>query len=575
MSSNIYDGIEAAYRERTDLLVLALTGRTGSGCTTAAEILSKPFADISITPSKLPEPERRKLLIANRLCAKQWEPFRIITVSTIIFGSLLAKTNDDITVLLKEHKVADPKKILNILDELREQQTYADFRDCIERGNHGQEIGAWCFYNDYLRAQANAAKKALATQYTSIFQTLGNNIRLSGDPLSTNIVPFQLFTLIRYVKRLAKSAFKHGQKSKTKSVRVVIDAVRNPLELVYLRDQFAAFYAMAVTCDDEDRVERMEQLNLTKKDIKAIDDREYSGNKKQLDSYDNFVSQNLQDCIQKSDIFIANSGKSSEINQNKRYLNAQLIRYVALMLRPGLVTPTREERCMQLAFVAKLNSGCISRQVGAAVADENYSIKSVGWNDVPKGQVPCLLRDVEDLITGGDENAFSKFEKTDKAFLAQVNQTYSNRAELKEAGLPCPYCFKREYNKSKNTDNQVHTRSLHAEENAFLQLAKHGNSGIEGGYLYTTASPCELCSKKAFQLGIKEIVYVDPYPGISSTHVLSSGDENARPKMKLFSGAVGHAYHRLYGAILPIKDEYLARLGNDPQQALFKARPAS
>lgn len=575
MSSNIYEGIEAAYRERTDLLVVALTGRTGSGCTTAAEILSRPFADVSTTPSDLSEPERRKLDIAKRLCAKQWEPFKIITVSTLIFGCLLAKSNIDIAELLKEHKVGDIKKILNILDELREQPTYNDFSDCVKNGNHGRETGAWCFYNDSLRTQAHAAKIALTTQYTSIFQTLGNNIRLSGDPLSSDIAPSQLFSLIRYVKRLAKAAFKHEQMAKTKSVRIVIDAVRNSLELVYLRDQFAAFYAMAVTCDDEDRVERLEQMNLTKNGIKSIDDREYSENKNQLDSYDNFVSQNLQDCIQKADIFIANSGKSSEFNQNKRYLNAQLIRYVALMLRPGLVTPTREERCMQLAFVAKLNSGCISRQVGAAVADENYSIKAVGWNDVPKGQVPCLLRDVDELVTGGDVSAFSKFEKTDKAFLAQLNQTYSNRAELKEVGLPCPYCFKREYNKSRKTDNQVHTRSLHAEENAFLQLVKHGNSGIERGYLYTTASPCELCSKKAFQLGIREIVYVDPYPGISSTHILSSGDENARPKMKLFSGAVGHAYHRLYGAILPIKDEYLARLSNDPQQVLFKTSSAT
>ncbi|KLD62075.1 hypothetical protein Y882_17875 [Dyella japonica DSM 16301] len=241
------------------------------------------------------------------------------------------------------------------------------------------------------------------------------------------------------------------------------------------------------------------------------------------------------------------------------------------MVRPGLVTPTRDERCMQLAFVAKVNSGCISRQVGATVADEGGSIKAVGWNDVPKGQVPCLLRDVSNLLSGGDTVAFSYYERTDPKLRRNLENDFAGRSSLKVAtGLPCPYCFKDAYNAINDDDNnQVHTRSLHAEENAFLQLAKYGNSGIQGGVLYTTASPCELCSKKAFQLGIKEVIYIDPYPGISSTHVLRSGEEVMQPKLRLFNGAIGHAYHRLYESIFPIKDEYRARLSVDPQGRLL------
>jgi deoxycytidylate deaminase len=161
---------------------------------------------------------------------------------------------------------------------------------------------------------------------------------------------------------------------------------------------------------------------------------------------------------------------------------------------------------MQLAFVAKLNSGCISRQVGAAISDASASIKAVGWNDVPKGQVPCLLRDVGVLLNGHDETAFSDYEMNNKELRGHLAKEFENAGPMKMArGLPCPYCFKDAYNAVKKKDNQVHTRSLHAEENAFLQLAKHGNSGIFGGFLYTTASPCELCSKKAYQLGIKEV----------------------------------------------------------------------
>src|SRR5690606_23163391 len=103
------------------------------------------------------------------------------------------------------------------------------------------------------------------------------------------------------------------------------------------------------------------------------------------------------------------------------------------------------------------------------------------------------------------------------------------------------YCFKSEYNALKNDKNQVHTRSLHAEENAFLQVSKYGISSIEGGFLFTTASPCELCAKKAYQLGIKKIYYIDPYPGIAINHVLRGGLKN--PELILFSGAIGGAFH--------------------------------
>lgn len=129
-----------------------------------------------------------------------------------------------------------------------------------------------------------------------------------------------------------------------------------------------------------------------------------------------------------------------------------------------------------------------------------------------------------------------------------------NTDQLK--GLTLTYCFKDVYTtirSRKELGNQVHTRSLHAEENAFLQLAKYGTQGIEGGFLFTTASCCELCAKKAYQLGIKRIYYIDAYPGITQSHILESG--NKQPKMTLFHGAIGRAYISLYNPMLPLKDE--------------------
>ncbi|HAO7481226.1 TPA: deoxycytidylate deaminase, partial [Escherichia coli] len=237
-------------------------------------------------------------------------------------------------------------------------------------------------------------------------------------------------------------------------------------------------------------------------------------------------------------------------------LKAQLAWYVSLMLHPGLVSPTSMERVMQLAYSAKLNSGCISRQVGAVVTDINNSIKSVGWNDVAKGQISCALRTVRGVLTNNDNDTYSHYELNNEPFRAQMEIIRVKLDERQESlkGMTVPYCFKDIKNNLDSKGNQVHTRSLHAEENAFLQLSKYGSVGIEGGRLYTTASPCELCAKKAYQLGIKEIIYIDPYPGIAQEHILNIGKE--KPTLIQFRGAIGRTYHRLYEQVLPLKDEY-------------------
>ncbi|HDZ9164381.1 TPA: hypothetical protein RUY83_003430, partial [Vibrio cholerae] len=235
-------------------------------------------------------------------------------------------------------------------------------------------------------------------------------------------------------------------------------------------------------------------------------------------------------------------------------LRAQLAWYVALMLHPGLVMPTSTESCMQLAYSVKQNSGCISRQVGAVVTDDGYSVKAVGWNNTAQGQVPCLLRSAEDLLNGFDERAYSKYEKNDKEFRSVLKNKFDQVRRYKHLdGRNLAFCFKDLQNQVEQKKNQVHTRSLHAEENAFLQISKHGGQGVNGGILFTTASPCELCAKKAYQLGISKIVYIDPYPGIATPHILSCGSH--QPKLELFRGAIGRAFYQLYQPIMPYKDE--------------------
>src|SRR5690554_6699487 len=223
-------------------------------------------------------------------------------------------------------------------------------------------------------------------------------------------------------------------------------------------------------------------------------------------------------------------------------------------MHPGLVTPSQSERCMQYAFDSKLNSGCISRQVGAVVTDSNFSVKAMGWNDVAQGLTPCSLRSANDLLDSEDESAYSNYERNNTVFRSTLERSYSGCIDrIASQGRPCSFCFKDVQNALDGEKNQVHTRALHAEENAFLQISKYGGQALEGGILFTTASPCELCSKKAYQIGIRKIYYVDPYPGIAKDQILRSG--NKQPDLVLFTGAVGRAYQQLFNPIMPYKEE--------------------
>ena len=329
----------------------------------------------------------------------------------------------------------------------------------------------------------------------------------------------------------------------------MIDAIRNPYEARFFKERYSAFYLVSINAPNENRIKYLQKVHkFTIDEIDELERRE-SG-KTEIDDTD-FISQNVERCIEISDIHIFNPRNEPH---NNNVLKAQISWYLALMLHPGLVSPTAMERVMQIAYTAKMNSGCISRQVGAVVTDNNNSIKAVGWNDVAKGQIPCNLRSLNGLRNNFDVEIYSEYERSNTDFREAAN------GELKQLigqpaakGKNLSYCFKDIKNSLDSKGNQVHTRSLHAEENAFLQLAKYGSTGIEGGKLFTTASPCELCSKKAYQLGIKDIVFIDPYPGIAVDHILNIGTN--KPNLIQFRGAVGRGYHQLYEPTISYKDE--------------------
>ena len=582
--------VDQIFKLRKDFIVIGLTGRTGSGCTTVAKIMSTEKAsDIKseyreFNNEKINNNTRKERIVA-KFISSNWRPFFTIKASDIIFYYALLEDFDTfVDSLLSKASVPNEKtkkgsdnlkdSLLNILQPLK--PLFEELHGCLLKCDDFLEnkrysiisnneelqpiIEEYCnlifnaipdFRTKVLKALSQTNKKMLATE----LQQWGNNIRLYNSitkkekayKKAPSCLAHKINQIIKMLRELDKRM--------DRPTLIVIDALRNPFEVLYFRERYSAFYLMSVNTTEKVRMEKLFQKGYRLNEVQELD----NGEKEKKNLSIGFQEIDIDKCIELSDIHLTHDGTADDKNRD---LISQIFRYIALILHPGLIPPSPYERIMQIAYTSKLNSGCLSRQVGAAVTNDYFSVMSVGWNTSAEGQTPCTLRSLYDLYAKEDEDAYSTYEKEDEEFtkyIKELKYAYDQvpNKDNRLSGLSVSFCFKDIHNqvREKQLYNQVHTRSLHAEENAFLQLAKYGSVGVKGGKLFTTASCCELCAKKAYQLGIKEIYYIDAYPGISQRHILESGPKDNRPEMKLFSGAIGRAYINLYNPLLPLKDE--------------------
>lgn len=654
--------VEKIFEEREDFLVIALTGRIGSGCTSASEIFSREAKDLNL-PHVSPEPktkdksfrnqQRQERIIENFAKAGHWKPFDVIKVRDIL-TSFVLESLEALEPLVKslnenaEEVNGIKQEIIKRYDEwmrseeASEVKKYFDnyafeemialnakFWEIMEINHHISQNGTitnrhFCLITVVIPKISQIIREILleidSFLYTKTYQSVGNIVRTYGrftmsaeqtEPDANAI--FSVAKRINYVIKLYRKKewlILDDEKQKScsihsSSVRIVIDSIKNLFEATYLRDRYSAFYMLAISVDENKRQEylRDKEFERDKSCLRMIDYcerpsaarkayKEYTKNINQycgqedaeLERFFHSISENrfpfsiwkkayeqgtytfnLQDveaCIQNADIFINNDKSIGELTKI-------IVRYVCLMMHPGLVQPTDDERCMQIAQTAKLNSGCISRQVGAVVCNSASDIVSIGWNRPAANSnsevVPCNYRNFVDCYELNDQMAYSDLERENKKFRAYLESNFceTNRYvdvmkeyRQKLRGIPMAYCFKDLYCDMMKDHNQVHTRSLHAEE---MALQNSSREQTEGGSLYTTSCSCELCAKKALYYGIRRIIYVEPYQGITEDHVLGFPDgenpEEKQVKVELFTGACHRAYTQLYSPIFPLKDE--------------------
>lgn len=108
MSSYLKSAIDSLYSEDDDYIVLGLTGRTGSGCSTLASILTSEARDIKnslYTGNNPSSNEERKQKIIHKCFESTWKKFTLIQVRSII------------TLLISDHDI--PQRILSKIEKYR------------------------------------------------------------------------------------------------------------------------------------------------------------------------------------------------------------------------------------------------------------------------------------------------------------------------------------------------------------------------------------------------------------------------------------------------------------------------
>ncbi|WP_064972178.1 hypothetical protein [Kordia zhangzhouensis] len=630
------------YSLRKDFTIIGITGKIGAGCSEVAKLLSSEnFTNSleSLLVEKTSNTDQLKLNVCINYLKHEdnWRSFKIIDYKNVLLFHLFyeaihkTKTKEEsIEEIIKiihqngtSHKIdfknrfdindGSAEKIRDFLekepdwyDYQNESLTCDSLFECLKDKKSCKKFHSY-FFNKFENTASefySLLNKIDVTKRTRLTHDLANNLRAFGSVDSndfSNAKMENIYTIAETINRLIKN-----WKSNNEYTKIVIDSLKNSLELMYFKEKYSAFYTISTNKSELERkfylrsklqgiyFDDYKESILT--DMLVLNDAEYKGGEVNKGE---FYSPDIENCIQKSDYHIFYSklilgkaeakGKNQVLdkqnenidkiineieNYDKLSLIPQVAKLIALIHQPGIITPTAFERSMQVAFNAKANSGCISRQVGAVVTDESYSIKSVGWNDIPRFQVPCNLRSANDLINGKNSDHFSDFEKGEdgayadnETFKTKITKEFDDFDVNNLGGRHCSFCFKTYHNAFEGEKNQVHTRSLHAEENAMLQISKYGGQGLKNGNLFTTASPCELCSKKAFQLGINNIFYIDPYPGIATKHILKNSKKiEMRPNLFMFQGAVGKTFHKLYDPFISNKDELAIRANIKPKE---------
>lgn len=274
----------------------------------------------------------------------------------------------------------------------------------------------------------------------------------------------------------------------------VIRSLKHVDEVETLRQVYGrGFFLLGVSASIDSRKHYL-------KELKGVPENELDRVIERDDKERKDLGQQTRDVFQMADAFV-NTDDSERLSN-------QLSRILDLLFSKPVVPPTNEEYAMFMAYAASLRSADLSRQVGAVITNNHSDIVSTGANDVPKfggGLYWPTEDDQRDYIQGYDSNQREK-----NSIVENVLDCIKNRLPVDDSYLNLEE-VEIELRKSRIMDLTEYGRAVHAEMESLLQAARNGVP-VRGATLFTTTFPCHNCAKHIVASGIKNVVYIEPYP---------------------------------------------------------------
>ena len=361
--------------------------------------------------------------------------------------------------------------------------------------------------SDVIRSQVgllgiNAPASSRTATYISEMQDAGNRLR---QRFGNNYLIEKIVEKIRGY-RTTKSGY-DGENEVPGRRAYIIDSLKSMEELQLLRDIYRdTLCVIGVFAPDKLRDERLKNLDYAEGERQKVMARDQG----ELATF----GQATRKLFVHSDFFVCNDRRLED-------LKASLGRFLNIVFDTAIHTPTRAESAMYEANAAAANSACMSRQVGVSIISASGELIAVGWNDVPKfggglyseDDRAVIDEDSKGIVDGDHRcynwggkkchNEFRRHTLMDKVAIAVAETGHvrvGGRAAVREAIGQTDINSLIEF-----------SRSIHAEMEAILSVAREGKHSLVGATLYTNTYPCHNCARHIVASGIKEVVYIEPY----------------------------------------------------------------
>ena len=344
---------------------------------------------------------------------------------------------------------------------------------------------------------------------------------------------------------------------------LVLDGIRNPGEIEWLRDRFKEFFLIAIDAPPDMRWLRLQKTDAWKSRSRQEFD-EVSA--RDIEAPEDW-GQRVQQCVDLADYVITND-ENLELPKARSVLFDRAQDLLKLAKGPSR-RPSPDELYMQLAYSSAMASACLKRNVGAVIvepdATRTVSVKStlqksgspvgIGYNENPDWMEPCFVKYeacYRDLYRQDEFHALNPLV-CPKCGTALKNLLWPYKCPNTDCGVSLLAVFFPDR-------AMTHCTAIHAEVRAIRSAT---TTDLSGCTLYATTFPCFLCAEEIIQAGINRLVYVEPYPDRRAEELL----ESHGVVVVRFGGVKSQAFNRFFGKWRAhAEEQYALPTGNTPTE---------